>query len=107
LMIGRLPSHRLNKEKENEPARYRLVGHLIGTVVRRAWWWRSRDRLRLWLWSYRHRHHRYHLDHYRSLALTREVVMSLGLCFWIIILVMILFVGAFWGGLLHPNYFGV
>jgi hypothetical protein len=33
--------------------------------------------------------------------------MSLGLCFWIIIIVLILFFGAFWGGVIHPNYFGL
>ena len=33
--------------------------------------------------------------------------MSLGLCFWIIIIVLVLFFGAFWGGLLHPAYVGI
>jgi hypothetical protein len=33
--------------------------------------------------------------------------MSLALCFWIIILILILFFGAFWGGLLHPTYLGI
>ena len=33
--------------------------------------------------------------------------MSLGLCFWIIILILILFSAALWGGLVHPAYFGI
>jgi hypothetical protein len=33
--------------------------------------------------------------------------MTLGNVFWIIIIILVLFFGAFWGGLIHPNYFGV
>ena len=33
--------------------------------------------------------------------------MSLGNVFWIIIIVLVLFFGAFYSGLLHPAYIGV
>ena len=33
--------------------------------------------------------------------------MSLGLCFWIIILILILFSAALWGGFVHPTYIGI
>lgn len=33
--------------------------------------------------------------------------MSLGLCFWIIILILIVFFGALLGGLVYPTYHGV
>ena len=33
--------------------------------------------------------------------------MTLGLCFWIIMLVLILFFGALYGGVLHTSYVGI
>jgi hypothetical protein len=33
--------------------------------------------------------------------------MSLGLCFWIIILILIVFFGALYGGVIHSTYYGI